>query len=231
MNKFILIGIVFCAFLFICTILFANTKSISGFFVASESTPKTPFQIALADPGMQEYSELHSNIGIMAFHGGAIEKGTEQIARCIANKTNSSFYIASGRKPANNLILGIDPTNILQTDSQKLSDFIFSVKTSVSILGHNRDDKIYIGGLNKELRLKIALQLAKAFPGRVVSDVSKMSNEFSAISEKNIVNAPIYKGVQINLPKSLRPYDNDYDSPANDWQYLNVCNAISNAIN
>ena len=231
MNKLILMGIVICAFVIIGTFLFVNTKSISGLFVATETTSKTPFQIALADPGMKEYSELHSNIGVMTVHGGAIEKGTEQIARCIADKTNASFYIASGRKASNNLSLHVPSTSILSTDSQKLSDFIFSVKTSVSIHGHNRDDKIYVGGLNKELRLKVALQLAKAFPGRVVSDVSKMPNDLSATSEKNIVNAPIYKGVQIELPKSLRPYDNDYDSSANEEPYLSVCNAIANAIN
>jgi phage replication-related protein YjqB (UPF0714/DUF867 family) len=222
----IIVALVALSFVFL-----TNTKSISGLFVASELEAKTPFQIALADPGMQEYSELHSNIGVMAFHGGAIEKGTEQIARCIADKTNSSFYIASGRKTSNNLSLHVTSTSILSTDSQKLSDFLFSVKTAISIHGHNRDDKIYVGGLNKELRLKVALQLAKAFPGRVVSDVSKMPNDLSATSEKNIVNAPIYKGVQIELPKSLRPYDSDYDSPANQYQYLDVCNAIANAIN
>jgi|GEM_PF-3468238 len=229
MNK-LTFGIIVFAFCVVCGVIAANANNISGFFTLSDTETKTPFQIALSN-GLQEYSELHSNIGVMAIHGGAIDKGTEQITRCVTEKTDVSYYIASGRKPSNNVNLSVASNSIKQTDSQKLNDFIFSIKTGISILGHNKDDKIYVGGLNKELRLKIALQLAKAFPGRVISDISRMSNEFSAISETNIINASIYKGVQIDLPKSLRPYDNDYDSSIKEEPYLSVCNAIANALN
>jgi phage replication-related protein YjqB (UPF0714/DUF867 family) len=63
-----------------------------------EQITLTPFQEALRSSKMLEFASIRSSkIGIMAFHAGSIEPGTEQIARYVAKKLHSSYYIVSNR--------------------------------------------------------------------------------------------------------------------------------------
>ncbi len=46
----------------------------------------------LERPEVTEVCELRSSFGLMAFHGGNLERATDVIAAEVAQRTESSFY-------------------------------------------------------------------------------------------------------------------------------------------
>ena len=46
----------------------------------------------LAHPGVEEVCELRGRFGLMAFHGGSLERGTDTIAAAAAERSGSSLY-------------------------------------------------------------------------------------------------------------------------------------------
>ena len=185
------------------------------------------FNEILKNKNVLEFYFAGKSPGIMAYHGGAIEKGTEQIARAIISH-GFAGYIVSARARNNHWSFHVGSQHIKPNDSEKLRTFISCVDSAIAIDGQARDNNIYVGGLNTELRCKIAEALSEEFLG-VVSDLKKIPSNLRGISKINIVNKPEYKGVQIELPKNLRVSDGDYDKPA-DWNGKKICNAILKAI-
>jgi phage replication-related protein YjqB (UPF0714/DUF867 family) len=111
-----------------------------------------------------------------------------------------------------------------------LFEFIRSIKTAVSIHGHERNDKIFVGGLNSLLRKDVAFELEKHFPKMVICEIEEILFDLRGASPLNIVNQPLEKGVQIELPEVLRPMDHNYDNPVENDSGLVVAKAISNAV-
>src|SRR3954462_4732325 len=52
----------------------------------------TVFAELLAHPGVEEVCELRSTFGLMAFHGGNLEVGTDTVAARAAQDTGASLY-------------------------------------------------------------------------------------------------------------------------------------------
>ena len=50
------------------------------------------FATLLAQPGVEEVSELRGRVGFMAYHGGALEAMTDVIARRAAERASASCY-------------------------------------------------------------------------------------------------------------------------------------------
>ncbi|MBT5581244.1 MAG: replication protein, partial [Acidimicrobiaceae bacterium] len=50
------------------------------------------FRSLLARPEVTEVCEIRSTFGLMAFHGGNLERTTDVIASEVAERTRSSFY-------------------------------------------------------------------------------------------------------------------------------------------
>ncbi|MBU7015507.1 MAG: poly-gamma-glutamate hydrolase family protein [Theionarchaea archaeon] len=152
-----------------------------------------------------EYSILQGKVGVMAIHGGNIERGTEQIAVCIAQNSNSSLYVISPRTQKRDWKFHISSNKISPKDSEKLAHFLGHISTAISIHGHViKRNVICVGGLNHELRRRIVQSLREDFD--VVDSIEEggICRNLSAKNPKNIVNLPRDKGVQIEIPLLMR---------------------------
>ena len=58
-----------------------------------EGRPGGRFAELLAEPGVEEELVLGSRFGFMAFHGGSLEVGTDQIAVAAARASGASVYV------------------------------------------------------------------------------------------------------------------------------------------
>jgi phage replication-related protein YjqB (UPF0714/DUF867 family) len=161
-----------------------------------------------------EYSILQGKIGIMAIHGGNIERGTEQIAYYVAQQSNSSLYVISPRTKKRDWKFHISSNKINPKDSETLSQFLDHVTTAVSIHGHViKKNIICVGGLNHVLRRKVVQSLREDFEVTDAVEEGGICRNLSARNPRNVVNLPKEKGVQIEIPLILRkpfehrPYD------------------------
>ena len=102
-------------------------------------------------PGVEEICELRGTIGLMAFHGGNLERTTDAIAREVADRTGSSFYAVLQAPP---LRKHIPSTAFRPEDSLALSSFITHVREAVAIHGYGRESSwwhLLLGGRNRKL--------------------------------------------------------------------------------
>ncbi len=193
--------------------------------------PSLTFRELLAKPGVYESSSKGRSPGIMAFHGGAVEVGTERIARKLIELGGFAGYVVSVRVPgATYKNYHVPSTFISPEDSETLSAFLRSTDTLVAIHGQTENGNIYVGGLNEPLRLRIAYELGLVFPGIVFSDLATLPPTLRGASKTNIVNFHQGGGVQIELPLNIRVNDTNYDLPVTDESGLKICAAILRGI-
>lgn len=156
-------------------------------------------------PYWKEYTILRGPVGLMAFHGGAIEMGTEEMANYIRSKTDCSLYVFSGRLSRDNYEKLHIPSSLLNpVHSEKLSSFMMTVHTAIAFHGHRIDDFILVGGLNVALREKIVNALSDFKVKDVMGDMSPSYKLVRGESLLNIVNKPQRRGVQVEVPYRLR---------------------------
>ncbi|MDE0834158.1 MAG: poly-gamma-glutamate hydrolase family protein, partial [Acidimicrobiales bacterium] len=55
-------------------------------------TPIGSLTELLAVDGVSEELDLRSGVGVLALHGGGLERATDVVAREVASRTGSSFY-------------------------------------------------------------------------------------------------------------------------------------------
>ena len=161
-----------------------------------------------AEPGdrIREYACVRGPVAVFALHGGGIEPGTEQVARYLAENTDATVYIFSGRRGSANRKLRIPSYRSLRKGSRLLAEVLARVRVAISIHGHGRPTPdIYLGGSNDRLIERTHDLLEAHLPKyRVVSDPSSMERAYRANDSRNIVNVPRFGGVQLELPASLR---------------------------
>jgi phage replication-related protein YjqB (UPF0714/DUF867 family) len=159
----------------------------------------------LAHQDVIEYCILQGKVGVMAIHGGNIERGTEQIAVHIAEKSNSSLYVISPRTQKRDWKFHISSNKISPRDSEKLAQFLEHVSTAISIHGHViKRNVICVGGLNQALRRSIVQSLRGDFDVVDAVEEGGICRNLSAKNPKNIVNLTRDKGVQIEIPLLMR---------------------------
>lgn len=129
--------------------------------------------------------------GIIAIHGGAIEPGTDAIARAIAGE-QFPFYINT-KGPH---VASVDFTN------PEIEKFLMKVDVVISIHGEHSTDEsfVMIGGLHVELREKIKSALEEAgFNTKEPDDAHDGDNP------KNVCNrGRSGMGVQLEISRKLR---------------------------
>jgi|GEM_PF-775268 len=165
----------------------------------------TPASSGLA-AGASELVHVAGPVGILALHGGGIEPGTEAIARFVARETGASLYIYAGRLPRENLRLHRPSHSAASEISPPLQQFLNRVRLAISIHGHNRNkDCVYLGGLNDALAARLAAVAWDALPRYGwISDPVAIPLGLRGRHPRNAVNLPLDRGVQIELPRSLR---------------------------
>ncbi|SFF99164.1 Phage-related replication protein YjqB, UPF0714/DUF867 family [Desulfotomaculum arcticum] len=143
------------------------------------------------------YGQAESPILMLAPHGGRIEPGTTELAAAIAGGT-WGYYSFCGLKDNAYRDLHITSTKFDEPIALKL---VTNSKRTIAIHGCKdmTRKKIYIGGLDSELRQLIKTTLTSA--GFDVSEHPK----FPGIGKTNICNRNSQgKGVQLELTGGLR---------------------------
>jgi len=153
-----------------------------------------------------ELCELRGRFGIMAYHGGNLERTTDAIAAEVARRTESSFYGVLQDAPHRNHIAS---TAFVPEHSAALAEFLDHVEIVITVHGYGRRRlwrHVLLGGRNRELARHVASHLRRGLPTRyhVLDDLDSIPRELRGQHPRNPVNRPLGRGVQIELPPSIR---------------------------
>jgi phage replication-related protein YjqB (UPF0714/DUF867 family) len=180
----------------------------------------------LAIPGVKEECVLRSPVGFMALHGGSQDRGTDAIARRVAEECGASLY-AIVQPPE--LRLHLTSHRHDPDQSTVFRGFLDHIRIAISIHGFGRDtfslwtdptrglivepygppDRgaqtgpltgVIVGGLNPELVQRARTLFSEHCPGFHVAD----ERVRLGFHPKNPVNLPSEHGVQLELPPGLR---------------------------
>ena len=160
----------------------------------------------LARSEVTEVCDLRSNFGIMAFHGGNLERCTDVIATEVAQRTNSSLYAVIQAPPMREHI----PSTAFDPDhSDALDSFVGHVDTVIAIHGYGRKDRFWdllLGGRNRPLASHIGDHLREGIDDRfgIIDDLDDIPQGLRGQHPANPVNLPDNTGVQIELPPTTR---------------------------
>ena len=160
----------------------------------------------LAKPGVTEICELRGRFGMMALHGGNLERTTDVVAAEVARRTNASFYAVIQDPPIREHLksTAFDPAA-----SEALASFISFVDVVIAVHGYGRKDQwhdLLVGGRNRELAHHLAGHLRAGLPEpyRIVDDLEQIPKPLRGQHPDNPVNLPVQQGVQLELPPTVR---------------------------
>jgi phage replication-related protein YjqB (UPF0714/DUF867 family) len=159
----------------------------------------------LEHEGVVEQVELRSSFGFMAFHGGSLEKVTDEIAVVAARRSNASLY-AVIQPP--DLRWHLPSTSFDPDQSSALSAFLDHVDVVVAVHGYGRQGlftSLLLGGRNRSLARHLARPLRDALPDYdVIDELDAIPAELAGQHPRNPVNLPSSAGVQLELPPRVR---------------------------
>jgi phage replication-related protein YjqB (UPF0714/DUF867 family) len=160
----------------------------------------------LAYPGVEEVCELRSPFGLMAFHGGNLEPGTDVIAARAADRARASLYVV--RQPAD-LYWHVPSLAFDPAASPALAAFVDHVDVAVAIHGYGRRDMwttLLVGGRNRRLAGHLAGALRRTLGEgfTMVDDLDAIPRELRGVHPRNPVNLPRHGGAQVELPPRVR---------------------------
>lgn len=155
---------------------------------------------------MTELCEIRGRFGLMAFHGGNLERTTDAVAAEVARCTDSSFYGVLQAPPLREHLssLAFDPD-----ESEALAYFLGRVDVVIAVHGYGRRTlwhHLLLGGRNRALARHVAGHLRAGLPDAyaVLDDLEAMPRELRGQHDRNPVNRPRASGVQLELPPSIR---------------------------
>lgn len=160
----------------------------------------------LATPGVVELCELRSRFGILAFHGGSLERGTDDIALAAAERAGASLYVV--RLPPD-LRWHLPSVEFSAERSPALARFLAHVEVALAVHGYGRKGAwttLLLGGGNRTLAAKLADELrARLGEGFTVEDdLEAIPRQLRGIHPRNPVNVVVGGGVQLELPPRVR---------------------------
>lgn len=163
------------------------------------------FRALLDSPGVVEQCVLRSTFGFMAFHGGNLERTTDEIAECAAERAGASLYNVIQPFPMREHL----PSSSVRADeSEQLAAFLNHVDVVVAVHGYGREGlwtSMLLGGSNRPLAAHLATHLRLHLPDFAAIDaVEDIPSELRGMHRHNPVNQPRLGGVQIELPPRVR---------------------------
>src|SRR3954467_15562502 len=173
----------------------------------SRTTARPMFAELLAHDGVEEECELRSPFGLMAFHGGNLEAGTDHVARSAAAAAGASLY-AVVQPP--DLRWHIPSIEVRPSDSERLAAFLDHVDVAVAVHGYGAEGywtTLLLGGRNRDLAAHVghALRTELAPHGYDVIDaLEAIPPRLRGVHRDNPVNLPRAGGVQLELPPRVR---------------------------
>ncbi len=167
------------------------------------STPT--FAELLAFDGVHEEVELRGSFGFMAYHGGGLEEMTDVVARAAAERSDASYY---GVLHPPQWELHLPSTRVTPRDSPRLAEFIAHVDVVITVHGFGRPalmTSLLLGGQNRALAGHLAGHLRRTLPAYdVIDDLDAIPKELRGVHDRNPVNLPTDRGVQVELPPRVR---------------------------
>lgn len=165
-----------------------------------------PLAELLAHPRVSEQSALRGRFGLMAYHGGNLERTTDAIASTVAERTGASYYGVTQARPLRRHLpsIAFDPAH-----STRLAAFLEHVDVVVTVHGYGRRRlrrHLLLGGRNRALARHVATHLRDGLPARyeVLDELDRIPKPLRGQHPRNPVNRPTEGGVQIELPPSIR---------------------------
>ncbi len=158
---------------------------------------------------------LGSRVGVMAYHGGDLEVGTDLIADQVAERTGASLYAV--RQP-DGMRHHLPSKRFRPEQSERLAAFVDHVDVVVTLHGYGRRSmfrSVLLGGRNRTFASVVAACLRRTLPGyEVIDDLDQIPPELRGVHPQNPVNLPAQQGVQVELPPRVRgngPFWNGWD--------------------
>lgn len=160
----------------------------------------------LAHPGVDEQCELRSRFGVLAFHGGNLERGTDDIAVAAADAAGASLYVV--RQPPD-LRWHVPSVEFRPERSAALTRFFEHVDQVVAVHGFGREGRwttLLLGGRNRTLAAQLAGELRPRLGEgfTVVDELGEVPRELRGVDPRNPVNVARGGGVQLELPPRVR---------------------------
>ena len=163
------------------------------------------FRTLLDTPGVVEHSVLRSSFGFMAFHGGNLERTTDEIAACAAERAGASLYTVTQPFP---LREHLPSSSVRAEESAPLAAFLAHVDVVIAVHGYGREGlwtSMLLGGSNRPLARHLASHLRIQLPNfAAIDDLDEIPSELRGMHHHNPVNQPRLGGVQIELPPRVR---------------------------
>lgn len=148
---------------------------------------------------------LDGTTGVMAYHGGDLEVGTDAVAEAVAEATGASLYAV--RQPVG-LRWHIPSARCRPEHSPRLAAFVDHVDTVITIHGFGRRRmfrSILLGGRNREAARVVGRCLRRSLPDyEVIDRLDDIPQELRGLHPDNPVNLPPNRGVQVELPPRVR---------------------------
>jgi phage replication-related protein YjqB (UPF0714/DUF867 family) len=163
------------------------------------------FAALLAQPGVQEVTELRGRVGFMAYHGGALETMTDVIARRAAEKSSASCYSVIQPPGMRDHLSSI---KVNPDESGALASFVDHVDIVITVHGFGRRGlfgSLLLGGGNRPFAEHVGAALRGALPAYDIrTDIDAIPQQLRGLHPANPVNLPRHGGVQIELPPRVR---------------------------
>lgn len=163
------------------------------------------FASLLAQPGVEEISELRGRIGFMAYHGGALEAMTDVIARRAAQRSGASCYSVIQPAGMRDHLASID---VRPAESAALAEFVEHVDIVITVHGYGRRGlfgSLLLGGANRTFAAHVGASLERSLPAYDIrTDIESIPTALRGLHPANPVNLPRQGGVQIELPPRVR---------------------------
>ena len=167
----------------------------------------------LAQPGVSEELDLGTRFGVMAFHGGSLERMTDVIADEIATRSGASRYVV--RQPES-LRWHIPSKLFDPSGSERLRSFLDHVDVAVAIHGYGREGsfrRILLGGGNRELAAELAAVARRSLEHyEIVDDLEAIPVELRGLHPDNPVNR-VRRGGRADRAAPREPEASDRSGP------------------
>ena len=164
------------------------------------------FDELLRCEGVEEVLELRSRFGLMAFHGGSLERGTDVVAEAVAARAGASLYAV--RQPPD-LRWHIPSTQCTPDQSPAMAAFLDHVDAVVAVHGFGRRGlwrSLLLGGRDRSLAAHLGTHLRAGLDSYdVIEDLDLIPAGLRGMHPDNPVNrAGDTGGVQLELPPPVR---------------------------
>jgi phage replication-related protein YjqB (UPF0714/DUF867 family) len=163
------------------------------------------FSELLRRPGVIEVLDIRSTFGFLAFHGGNLERLTDQIASEAAARSGASFY---GVLQPTGMRHHISSKYVNPDQAPQLAKFLDHCDVVIAIHGYGLQGRwadVLVGGGNRDLAVHVGSHLRDQLPAyKVLDRLEDIPTRLRGQHADNPCNLSSGGGVQIELPPRVR---------------------------